>query len=69
MDMLCKSLMIKTLLQIREETAKYAEYAKSESFRGKGLDFSCISRISRFKEFLSLFRWGRLGEASKAGLF
>jgi hypothetical protein len=35
-----------------EATAKYAKYAKPESFRGKGLDFSRISRISRFKEFL-----------------
>ena len=35
-----------------EETAKYANYAKPESFRGKGLDFSRVSRVSRFKEFL-----------------
>jgi len=32
-------------------TAKYAKYAKAESFRGKGLDFSRVSHISRFKEF------------------
>jgi hypothetical protein len=35
-----------------EETAKYAKYAKQESSRWKGLGFSRISRISRFKEFL-----------------
>jgi hypothetical protein len=39
-------------IQRTEETAKYAKYANPESFRGKRLGFSHISRISRFKEFI-----------------
>ena len=38
----------------RRGTAKNAKYANPESLRRKGLNFSRVSRVSRFKDFISL---------------